>query len=95
MMNEAIAILAGLLLMIILPPVIVFLFKKSGRHESDPYALELMTRNPDDYFTAVDISAGADEFEEQTEPPVQEPERDEFLRQVKYSRKTNPKLHFK
>ncbi len=95
MIYEAAFIIAGLLLLLVLPPFIVYIFKNRGRQQLDAEVLEMMTRNPNEAAANKNASNNYD---------VQNPGKpvgsagqglSDGTIGVKQFRKTNPKHHFK
>ena len=95
MMNEAIVILVGLFLMVIVPPFIVYLFKKRKNYDTDLEILESLMQNPDRVMIEHETGEESEYYEEEELPRYTEFDRDERISRVKQYRKTNPRLHFR
>ncbi len=95
MMNKAVVILVGLLLMVIVPPFIVYLFKRRKNFDSRSEIMNSLCPNPDQVLIEIEPEEEPDPDEEEDSPGYPEPVRDDRIRRVRQYRKTNPKLHFR
>ncbi|MCA0387298.1 MAG: hypothetical protein LCH52_02255 [Bacteroidetes bacterium] len=90
-MSDTLVIILTLIFFIVVPPVSIALFRKQKDSFLDPETIESMSINPD--LVAFEEESLS---EEESEPEVSveaeiEPEPPKY----KFSRKTNPKHHFK
>lgn len=95
MMNEAVVILVGLLLMVIVPPFIAYLFKGRKNFDSNSEITSSLSPIPDQVLIEIEPEEEPDPDEEEYPPGYPEPDRDDRIRRVRQYRKTNPKLHFR
>jgi len=90
-MSDTLVIILTLIFFIVVPPVSIALFRKQKDSFLDPETIESMSINPDLVaFEEESLSEEESEIEDSVEAEIeQEPPK------YKFSRKTNPKHHFK
>ncbi|MCA0387300.1 MAG: hypothetical protein LCH52_02265 [Bacteroidetes bacterium] len=90
-MSDTLVIILTLIFFIVVPPVSIALFRKQKDSFLDPETIESMSINPDLVaFEEESLSGEESEPEVSVEAEI-EPEPPKY----KFSRKTNPKHHFK
>ncbi len=89
-MSDSIVIIISLVFFIIVPPVTIALFRKQKDTYLDPATIESMSTNPD----LADFDDDSIEEEEPESPESEEIETEEPPTR-KFTRRTNPKHHFK
>ena len=90
-MSDSLVIILTLIFFIVVPPVSIALFRKQKDSFLDPETIESMSINPD-------LVAFEDELPEDAESETEDFDEVEIEQEppkYKYSRKTNPKHHFK
>ncbi len=95
MIYETVFIIVGLLVLVVVPPFIVYLFKNRGTQQLDAEVLEMMTRDPNKPVNRADglNDPGFHNSGDTARKAGSNP--DENIKTVKQHRKTNPKLHFR
>jgi len=90
-MSDSLVIIVTLVFFIVVPPVSIALFRKQKDSYHDPETIENMSINPD-------LVAFEDELPEDAESETEDSDNVEIEQEPpkhKFSRKTNPKHHFK
>jgi len=90
-MSDSLVIIISLVFFIIVPPVTIALFRKQKDTYLDPATIESMSTNPD----LADFDDDSNEEEEPESSVSEEIETEEEPPTRKFTRRTNPKHHFK